>query len=216
MTARELKYDFLLKKDRVQSLSTANFNDAEIDWFLNEAQMVFIKQRLSNSNSRRASYEQIQKRTDDLSTLHIKYPLQPSLPLIPHTGVYELPLSSLAYPYLQFLAGSLTIKLPSCNKEVPIRFTQTDDLSEVLRDPFNEASAEDFVPFNFGRSSVDDQSSIFVYPSIYTPISIDIEYIKHPQKIFQGTYTYIDNTIPPESTTDLPEHTHTEVVDIAV
>lgn len=31
MTAQELKYDFLLKKDRVQSLSTSNFNDAEID-----------------------------------------------------------------------------------------------------------------------------------------------------------------------------------------
>lgn len=178
--------------------------------------MVFIKQRLSNSNSRRASYEQIQKRTDDLSTLHVKYPLQPSLPLIAHTGVYELPLSSLAYPYMQFLAGTVTIKLPSCTKEVPLRFSQTDDLSEVLRDPFNEASSEDFVPFNFGRSSVDSLPSIFVYPATYTPLSIDVEYIKHPQKISQGTYTYIDNTVPTQSSTDLPEHTHSEVVDIAV
>lgn len=31
MTAPELKYDFLLKKDRIQSLSTQNFYDEEID-----------------------------------------------------------------------------------------------------------------------------------------------------------------------------------------
>jgi hypothetical protein len=204
MTAQELKYDFLIKKDRIQSLSTSNFNDAEIDWFLNEAQSVFIKQRLGTTNTHRASYEQLQKRTDDLSTLHVKFPLQPPLPLIDHQNVFE---------YHSFLRA--TVKVTSCAKELPLRFSQTDDLSEVLRDPFNDASSSDFVPFNFGMSA-DAKSSIFIYPGLLKPVSIQMEYIRIPNKITQGTYTYIDGTIPITTTSELPTTTHSEIVDLAV
>lgn len=215
MTAPELKYDFLLKKDRVQSLSTHYFNDAEIDWFLNEAQLVFLKQRLGVNNSRRASYEAIQKRIDDLSNLHIKFPVQPPLPLIAHGNIYELDLSSLSKPYFQFLRASVTVKENGCTTDVPLKFTQTDDMSEVLKDPFNNASV-DAIPFNFGRATLGENSSIYLYPATQVPLYIQVEYITTPKRISQGTYAYLDNTIHPETTSQLSPNVHSELVDIAV
>lgn len=215
MTAPELKYDFLLKKDRIQSLSTQNFNDAEIDWFLNEAQTVFLKQRLGTNNTKHASYETIQKRIDDLSNLHVKFPLQLPLPLTQHSTVYELDLASLTYSYFYLLRASVTLKDKDCIKNVPLRFTQTDDLSEVLKDPFNNPSDE-FLPFNFGRASTGLNSSIYVYPGLYKPYAIQVEYVKTPTKISQGTYTYLDGVIYPELTSELSPNVHSELVDIAV
>ena len=164
MTAQELKYDFLLKKDRIQSLSTSNFNDAEIDWFLNEAQLVFLKTRLGLNNSKGASYEMVQKRIDDLSELHIKFPVQPTLPVINHQSVYELPLNTLKFPYFSFLRGTVFVKDDKCSTEVSLKFVQSDDESEILKDPFNNASTE-FIPYNFGKATTEG-SSIYMYQGI--------------------------------------------------
>ena len=36
MTAQELKWDFLFKRDNIESLKGKTFLDNEIDWFLNQ------------------------------------------------------------------------------------------------------------------------------------------------------------------------------------
>lgn len=168
------------------------------------------------NNSKRASYEALQKRIDDLSNLHIKPPVQQPLPLIAHGNIYELDLTSLKYPYFQFLRAHVQIKENGCLKDVLLKFTQTDDLSEVFKDPFNGASTES-IPFNFGRaSSGGDNSSIYIYPALYVPLSITIEYIKVPRKISQGTYTYLDGKVYPETTSELSPNVHSELVDLAI
>ena len=45
MDVKSMHYDFKLKMDRVDTLSNPDFNIAEIDWLLNEAQLVFVKNR---------------------------------------------------------------------------------------------------------------------------------------------------------------------------
>lgn len=215
MTAQELKYDFLVKKDRVQSLSTSNFNDAEIDWFINEAQIIFLKNRLGLSNSRKESYEMSQKRIDDLSDLHIKYPIQPYIALVDHQTVYELPLSSLKYTYFTFLRGTVFVKDGTCTKEVALKFTQSDDMNEILKDPFNNASVEEFIPFNFGKSTTTG-TSIYIYPADLILTKASVEYIKTPSKVSQGTYTYLDGVTYPEATLEFSSNVHSEIVDLAV
>lgn len=43
-----------------------------------------------------------------------------------------------------------------------------------------------------------------------------IEYIKFPERISGGDYVYIDGVTYAEQTSELPEHMHTELVDVAV
>lgn len=215
MTIAEAHYQFKLNMDRIDSLSKQDFNIAEIDWLLNEAQLIFIKQRSGQSNKTRQGFEASQKRIDDLSTLVIKYPIQVGIAPTLDNGVYELDLSNLSYKYLQLVSASAEIKLSEdCFKKVPLRFIQHDDYLTAIRDPFNNASLE-FIPFNYGRSSNGGSTSLYIYPGEYNITLVFPEYIKYPAQVSLGNYPYIDGNIYPVTDLELPDHTHQEVVDIA-
>ena len=62
MTIKEMTYDFKIKLDKVDSLSKKNFLPNEIDWILNEAIALFVKQRYGQNNSKRAGFESVQKK----------------------------------------------------------------------------------------------------------------------------------------------------------
>lgn len=108
-TIEEMHYDFRLKCDRVDSLTNQDFNPAEIDWLLNEAQEVILKTKYSINNTYRAGFESTQKRYDDLSTLVIKHPRQEDLTPIDQDGIYEIPLSNLTYPYLFLIRAQVYV-----------------------------------------------------------------------------------------------------------
>jgi hypothetical protein len=211
MTLAELHYAFKLNMDRVDKASSTDFNTAEIDWLLNEAQLTFIKRRLNSS----PSYEANQKTTDELSSIHIKYPLQPIIqPIKVEDGIYEIPLNLLTYPYFRLLRLTATANNKGCTNNAILKFMQTDDLSEVLVDPFNSPNSE-FIPYNFGRSSSNDGSSIYAYSSGINLSNVKIEYIKTPARVNFGNYAYIDGSLLPQQGLETPESTHQEIVDIA-
>lgn len=215
MSTPELHFAFNLGMDRFGTLSKENFNKAEIDWLLNEAQMIFLKRRTSPRNNRNEGFEASQKRIDDLSPLVIKYPLQPGLIPILDSGVYIVDLGSLDYTYYQLVDASADVLISAdCTKSVPLKFVQHDDIRTVLRDPFNNASIEG-IPYNFGRSLTGTNSSIFIYPNQLSVSKVYLEYLKRPSKVFYGNYTYIDGNVYAEATLEFPEHTHSEIVDIA-
>jgi len=213
MTIVEQHYDFKLKIDKVDSQSREDFNVAEIDWLINEARNVAVKRR------HRLGFELNQKRVDDLSTIHIKHPLQPDLALTDlGDGVYELPLASLAFDYLFFTRGEVEVIDANCdpNPRIGLRAIQNDDLDFTLDDPFNEASKLNLIPYNFGRSSAGTGRSMYIYAGTLTLGIARLEYLKVPQKTYFGGYTYIDGSTPAQTNSELPEHMHSEVVDIAV
>jgi len=218
MTIEEAHYQFRLSMDRIDTLSNPDFNKAEVDWLLNEAQDIFIKQRISAlSNPKRLGFEASQKRIDDLSTLVVKYPLQPAITPTLDSGVYEVDLAELLYTYLHFLSGYCDLQVDAtCTKQVLLKFVQHDDYREALSDPFNSPSLE-YIPFNYGRSSSTDHvsTSIYIYPSDYTITNVYLEYLKRPQRVSFGNYTYINGVVYPATTFELPEHTHSEIIDIA-
>lgn len=215
MDVRAMHFDFKVKMDRVDTLTNPDFNIAEIDWLLNEAQLIFIKQRYGVNNIKRQGFEATQKRTDDLSTLHIKYPEQLGITPTLVSGVYEIDLNNLKYKYLFFLRGEVDIKLnDACTKTVPLKFVQSDDLSEALKDPFNKPSL-DYIIYNIGRNSTGDNAALYIYPGNFEIVSVYPEYIKYPQRINYGNYTYIDGSVIGPSNCELPEQTHSEIVDIA-
>ncbi len=217
----ELHYDFRIKMDRVDTLSQQDFNDAEVDWLLNEAQMVFVNRRFSyNSNPKQTGFENSQKRIDDLSTLVVKYPTQPPiLTTMVSPGVYEADLSETVYPYLHLLNAFVDLSISEgCTfSGVPLRFVQHDDLRESLKDPF-ESSSYDAVLYNLGRSSSGTSTSIYIYGGnlpLSSISSVYVEYLKVPSRISLGTYTYIDGNTYPAATSELPNSVHSELVDIA-
>lgn len=210
-----MHYDFKIKMDRVDTLNNPDFNILEIDWLLNEAQLVFLKQRYGMNNSKHQGFESTQKRIDDLSTLHIKFPEQSGIPVIFEQGIYEAALNNLKYKYLFFLRAEVDVLLEGCAKRIPIKFIQSDDLSECLKDPFNSSSL-DYIIYNVGRSSLNEGTSIYLYPGKYTLSTLYPEYVKYPSRITYGNYTYIDGNTYTQTNCELPEQTHPEIVDIAV
>jgi hypothetical protein len=214
MTVVEQHYDFQIKIDKVHSFSKENFTRAEIDWLLNEAQTVFIKQRYGLNNTKRNGFETSQKRIDDLKSLHIKFPLQPGLNPLPHSdGIYEVDLSDLVYEYMFLTRATAEVVKPACVERATLKQIQNDDLSEVLNDPFNKP--DDFsLPFNFGRASDGISDSIYIYTDGQSLGNVYLEYIKEPARINYGGYEYIDGvTYPPQDCElSFPE----EIVDLAV
>lgn len=213
MTVEEMHYDFLFKMDRVHSQSKEDFNTAEIDWLLNEAQSMYIKRNYSGLNNQIPSFEETQKQIDDLKNLVIKFPLQPGITPIQHgPTLYEVPLISLAYSYMFLIRGTVEVTLTNCLSVANLRLVQHDDLNYALQDPFNKSSQEEVLA-NFGKATTTG-ASIYLYPS--TAIgNVFLEYIKHPEKISKGDYTYIDGNIYPQQSSELSEHCHQEIVDIA-
>lgn len=220
MTIQEAHYQFKLSMDRLDTLSNEDFNKAEIDWLLNEAQMIFIKKRFEpEGNYKHKGFEASQKRLDDLSSLVINYPNQPSItPTMLDSGIYEVSLNTLSFPYLFLVSAYINVDIGNnCTKDVLLKFVQHDDYRTMLRDPFNTPSFE-YIPYNIAKSSAGAYSSLFIYtgdlPSSYI-YKVFVEYIKKPNKVSYGNYTYIDGITYPPTTFELPEHTHFEIIDLA-
>jgi hypothetical protein len=218
MTIQEAHYDFKMKMDKVDSLSKPDLNDAEIDWLLNEAQLLFLAQRVGTNNLYKMGFEVNAKRIEDISTLVIKYPLQPAI--IPNNlgdFIYEVNLHTLEYNVYQVIAAWAKAQVQDCpDIDVALKHIQHDDYRDSLKDPFNKPSSQ-FFPYNYGRATTNpDHRSIFIYGSDKPITEVYLEYIKVPRRVSLGTYEYIDGVIYPPQTFEFPESRHTQIVDIAV
>lgn len=220
MTNAELYYAMDINLDRIATQSNPDLNVAEKDWLLTEAQLMLIKQRFSSlSNPKRVGFEHTEKRIEDLATLVVKYPVQPPIPTtLLDTGVIEADLSQTVYPYLFIISAYANVNIGNdCYKSVPLKFVQHDDHRELLRDPFNSPSLE-FIPYNLGLSSTHANPSMYIYtgdlPSTYIN-TVNVEYIRRPQRVSSGTYQYLDGITYPQTSLQVPEHLHLEVVDLA-
>lgn len=225
MNLREWHYDFNIKIDKVDSLSKRNFTPVEKDWIFNEAIGLFVKQRYGTNNSKKAGFESIQKRTDDLRTLQIKSPSaqQPGVVPVRHQGdIYEFRISDFKFPYWFLTRLSGKAQKDDCIKTITIRQVQHDDLNVALDDEFFKPDftwAEALAVEARTDEGNDKKGSIFVYTDDFEIIEIYPEYIKQPNKVWIGTYNSLDGQYAigdPVVECDLPEHTHSEIVDLAV
>jgi len=238
MTVQELHYDFKLKLDKVDSQQKRNLKDWEVDWFLNDAIQVFLNQVVGGNNIRLTGFEQEQRRIDDVRTLVIKSPssLQQGLiPITVNSNLYELPLSELGkdpitqikrFDYYQLIRLRVDISKPGCsNKNISVTQVQHDDLNQSLSSPFHRPSFEwgDVLTVFGASTNGTDEGSIFFYTDGFDVIRAYPEYIKKPNRVWVGTYNSLDGkyTLPvtptnPVVNCDLPETTHSRIVDLAV
>jgi hypothetical protein len=219
MTIQEMHYDFQFKFNQLGNQVNQYFNKAQIDWMLNRAQDMIIQKRLGENNLSRTSYEQIQKRTEDLKDLHVRYPEQPFITPIHHDEehIYEVDLDNLKHPYLYYLRAMSTQSDGKCEyKNAKVIIVQSDDMSFSLDDPFMQSNETEILG-NFGRSSDSQGSSLYLFPRTdLTLSSFKIEYLKQPKRMYEGSYEYIDGTSGEAVHCELSAHMHPQIVDQAV
>lgn len=240
MTIQEMHFDFKVKVDKVDSLSKRNFNDAQIDWLLNEGIWIWLKTTYGLSNKEQQGFEVTEHRIQDLKQLHIKsIALQPDVfPNSIDNDEWEVNLGKLEYEHLFTTRVRAKIRQGECEKIVSVSITQTDDLNHSLSDPFHKPSFKfGKVLGVYGRSVIDRPSinnlygrgSLYLYSDNFEILEVYIDYIKYPNRVWIGSYDLTTDLKPKNQNNlyvyqaginnpvhcDLSAHTHYEIVDVA-
>lgn len=217
MTPWDFQYDWRLLADEIESLANKSFKSAEVDWFLNRGQDQLVRSFTNENNPRRQGFEMDQKRIEDLKGILVKYPEQPAIaPTEIEPGLYELALDDLVHPYLYYVRGQVTAVEGNCSTKARLIPVQHNDLNDALVDPFTRPTTDEIL-ITFGRSSDGSGQSIYLYSSEGASLTqVFLEYLKVPNRIYQGTYNDIDGNLIPESNTDLSEGLHPQIVNRAV
>lgn len=206
MTIQEAHIDFKVKLNKIDTNQVKNFGDDEIDWLLNEAQGQYFRTRYNEVNLTHKGFEQNQLRIDELSNLHIKYPEQEEITLVPINNEYaELRLASLMKPYYHLT--SISVYDETCKQWLNCVHSKHSEYLEELKNPFNKFTAI----YNFGKTSTDDGTSIYIYKPV---TKARLSYLTYPKKLYVGTYPH--PTLTTLQGFELPEFTHSLIVDLAV
>ena len=211
MTIEEMHYDFKMKFNKVDSQANRNLLIPEIDWLLNEAQEIFVKNiaQPRNPNSSQG-FERTQRSIDDIRTIVI-----PDVDCALASGKTD----TFAIPsdYMFFSKGiAFMTKGTSTNVQGVLFIRQHDDLFEI----------SDFDKSSFEWRTVNgvfDKNGIKVFASDFTVTKLSITYIKklsyinNAEKFSGGYYNLPNGTVLSVNVNcELPSHTHREIVDIAV
>jgi len=212
MTISEMHYDFKKKLNKVDSHQNRNLLVPEIDFALNEAQELFIKMIAEPRQRGFLGFEKSQRNIDDIRTL------VESDKLIPITdGIAPLPEN-----YLFFVKAEVLMDKGTCKNVKGSLFVRRHD-NRFEDSPFDSSNFEWrtvnglFIAFgSWGGIKVFDDGT-FTNTGLLMSYIRKPKYIHNAQAYKNGTYqlpsgTVLTGTIDCE----LPEHTHREIVDIAV
>lgn len=223
MTIQEAHYDFKIKIDKVDSLKKRNFLTHEIDWILNEGELLFMKQRYGINNVKQEAFELTSKRKTDLRTLQVKSPeRQPGLvPVTSHVGVYEIKLSDLLYKPAVFTNMTIKVQKNGCEKIIrDVKPVEHDDLNPYLTNDFYSPSLNWSRGIYVHGQGAEAEGSLYFYTNEkYEIIEVYPEYLKMPKRVWYGNYDSLDGIykIGNQAVTfELPEFVHNEIVDLAV
>ena len=208
MTISEMHYDFKKKLNKVDSEQNRNLLVPEIDWALNEAQELFIKMVAEPRQRGFLGFEKSQRTIDDIRTI-----VESEQVVTITNGVAPFP-----ERYLFFLKADILMDKGNCRGvKGRLHVRQHDD--EFENSPFDKSSFEwrivNGLFITEGVKVFDDGT--------FTNKSLVLSYIRKPSYIHNanafrnGTYQLPSGRVL-EGTVDceLPEHTHREIVDIAV
>jgi hypothetical protein len=211
MTVPEMHIAVRLGLDKTSSFEYASFQQEELDFWLNESQERFIKQRLFGNNYKQEKYDQTQKRIDDIKSLVV---FGYNIDLAGTTfGVNikdgALPLTSSTAPYMFYLNSN--VRDISGNELQTGDVVSIDIISKYIKDSVNNPYLLRPLVFFYKNAGYSGERIAFIYSDEFVPNTFDITYIKRPKKlIYSSPGTY-------ETTTcELSEHTHKEIVSICV
>ena len=209
MTVTEMQLAIRLELDKSTALTgSVDFLPEELDFWLQEGQERFIKQRMFGTNSKQQSFDQTQKRIDDLRSLIVQTGKINLSSSTFGTNIKEgtLPITDGSNPYLFYIMSDVydvSSNELHCGKVISF-----SEVSNYIKDFINNPWFRRPIVF-FYENSVDKIA--FIYPDEFIPVQCTITYIKKPRVLVSGTPTgYQTNTC------ELPAHTHKEIVALTV
>lgn len=190
--------------DKLDSANYPNFETDQVELLLNQAQDFFVKQRYGSTNIKRQSFEETQKRTEDLKNVVVNAVLTPAANAVDNinTNARFVTLPTDHWFIIQELTG---ISYAGCNGDTvtDVVFTeaiQHNDYSKVINNPFSKPNENKVL-----RLMENGRVELIPAPNV-TIASYRLRYIKEPVRIS------VTNSVNCE----LSEHTHQEIVSIAV
>lgn len=215
MNAREMHYDFKQKFNRVDSQQNRNFLVPEIDWKLNEAQDLFAKTIAQPRIKNKYGFEVNQRTIDDIRTIVVNQPEADGI--VPTNFDSSSFIAALPTDYWFYITSRVLAVKGTCTKKIGTRPVQADDENEFS--PFDRSSFEWQVSnVRFIRQGL----RVFT-DGTFSVTKVMYEYLKKPLRIqnaqdyIGGTYETLGGVVYTGSQScELPEGTHSEIVDLAV
>src|SRR6187402_995104 len=214
MDIKGMEYDFKQKLNKVDSQQYRNLRIPEIDWSMNEAIEIFIKSIAEPRQNNFLGFETSQRTIDDLRTIVINdFVLSPTLEA---DGSYYVEIPE---DYMFYISANVTIDKLNCGPKTARAIVRQHD-DRFQDSPFDKSSYEwGEVNIRFYEKGI----KIFT-DSTFTVQQLRLNYIRkhlyvHNTQDFLPTqsYTLPDGTVlTGTQNCELPEHTHREIVDIAV
>lgn len=189
--------------------------------FLNEAVDKFVKTRYSGLNSKGEGFEQSQKRIDDLRTLvktatYNKGAFNKYVEIVDETnGKYSVTLPEDYVMLLGDTVGIIPNTINECwekkNNQYIVKYGDVIETNvETIDKQLNNSLSEHKLKYNQAKPlRLIQGNNIYLYTdNNYTVSEYIITYLTNPEKISNQNLT--------ENYESLPEHTHIEIVKIAV
>ena len=214
MNIKEMHYDFKQKLNKIDSQQYRNLRVPEIDWKINEAYEVFVKSIAEPRVTNHLGFEINQRTIDDIRTIvvndEVLIPIQ-----IDDTSYFI----TLPQNYMFYISANIIMSKGNCKDKIGRAILrQHDDRFETS--PFDNSSYE------WGEVNIrfyDKGIRVFT-DGTFSIKELRLNYIRkhayiHNAQDFLPTGSY---TLPSGQVLtgiqncELPEHTHREIVDIAV
>lgn len=207
MTVQEMHYAVDQGLQKVGSNTYDYFMDDEIDFWLNRAQDRYVKHRLHpSSDAKQLGFQKTQKRLDDLRLL-VTIDFVDSV--TPDTTVkfvdfdlpydYQFLINARVDMHLAYCEPGVTSDSPLITADVTI--VEQDKIYSDLQNPFAKSKPETPKGIIY-----DDNIRVFQDGEKFILKNISIDYIRTPVRI----------NLSSAVNCELAEHTHAEIVDLAV
>ena len=221
MTIAEMHTAFKVGLDKIDNLNYPNFEPEEIDLLLNQAQERFIKQRYGITNPKRTSFEETQKRTEDLKNIIVHANITPSAHAIDNITSNSR-FVTLPADHWFIIQEKVVQQCDKCN-EVPlyvetirignhtlqnfvngmyaeVRPIQHMEVDKILKDAFKAPDYDKVL-----RLMENGRVELITSP-VCTATVYRLRYLKKPDTM----------SITTPTNCELSEHTHQEIVDEAI
>jgi hypothetical protein len=214
MNIKEMHYDFKQKLNKIDSQQYRNLRVPEIDWKINEACEIFIKSIAEPRINNHLGFEVNQRTIDDIRTIVINDKVLTATQIDDTSYFVTLP-----EDYMFYISANIIMSKGTCKDKIGRAILrQHDDRFETS--PFDNSS------FEWGEVNIrfyDKGIRVFT-DGTFSIKELRLNYIRkhayiHNAQDFLPTGSY---TLPSGQVLtgiqncELPEHTHREIVDIAV
>ena len=202
MNRDSMHTEFKFLMDKIDSASNPLFLETEIDRLLNIAQDKFVTKRAFGNNPRRTSFEEDQKRRDDLRTLIVQSNLtaiEDPINAKPNSQHFSLPDN---YRHaINEEASVFDTRIRDSARRVSVKPITHDRYNKIIDDPFNKPHKNTVYRLGFG----DDGNICELVHGEDQKISLYyLRYLKEPLQIAS------------DQACILPDHTHREIIRMAV